>query len=159
MIGVVATHIGSGMDAYLIVGEPNARKSSVLRALTGCANRSVRDIRLASGLDVEMYARVSSLQESKTTPAQFINEASTKGPQTVVFCLWPFANPLPAAKCPDADGYIAAFQRAGWNLIACAVLGHTTYRPTMQRVRHFPAATGDPINVTAAAVRSHFRWL
>jgi len=146
------------MDAYFIVGEPNARKSSILRSLTGCANRSIRDIRLANGRNIRVYARVSSLQESETTPQQFIAEAGSKGVDAVVFCLWPYANSKKPAAYPDAASYVAAFQQASWNFIACAVLGGTRFRPNTPRVHTFPGAVVDPINVTAAAVRQHYRW-
>jgi len=37
------------MDVYAIVGNPHTRKASVVRSLTGCFNRSLRDIELVSG--------------------------------------------------------------------------------------------------------------
>ena len=53
------------MDAYILIGNANTRKTSVTRSLTGCFNRSVRDIQLqslrgASGqpLSVELDAHV-----------------------------------------------------------------------------------------------------
>jgi hypothetical protein len=37
------------MDVYLLVGNPRTRKSSLIRCLSGCFNRNVRDIQLLSG--------------------------------------------------------------------------------------------------------------
>ena len=146
------------MDAYLIVGEANTRKSSVLRSLTGCFNRSNRDILLTNGKKLAIYARVASLQESKTTPTAFIIEALATGQSTVIFCLWPGPNPLNPTSFPDAAAYVQAFQQAGWLFKAGAVLGGTPYRPATPRVANFSQVPLQPINVAASAVRSHFRW-
>lgn len=146
------------MDAYVIVGNANTRKSSVLRSLTGCFNRSIRDIIDSSGSVRQIYARVSSLQESETTPQDFIQEVSATGLTNVIFCLWPHANRKNAVLYPDAQAYITAFIQAGWQFQASAVLGTTTFQPATPCVAHFPAVTNQPINVTAQAVRSHFGW-
>ena len=50
------------MDAYLIIGNPNTRKASLVRSLTGCFNRSVRDILIQGAkTPVRFYARVGTL--------------------------------------------------------------------------------------------------
>lgn len=146
------------MDAYLIVGDANTRKSSVLRSLTGCFNRSNREILLVNQQQIDVYARVSSLQESKTTPADFIAEATATGQSTVVFCLWPGPNPDDPVSYPDAAAYVFAFQAAGWQFQASAVLGSTPFRPATPRVQVFPNTPAQPINVGAQAVRTHFGW-
>lgn len=146
------------MEAYLIVGEPNSRKSSVLRGLTGCFNRSIRDIQLTTGKNIELYARVSSVQESKTTPEEFLEEALSKKLGTVVFCLWPDANPQNPKLYPDADAYVSVLRGYGWNFVATAVLGPKSCPLPLPRVRHFPNVRTDPVNMSSLAVRLHFGW-
>ena len=148
------------MDAYFIVGTANTRKSSVLRSLTGCFNRNNREIALIGGGQLAIYARVSSLQESETTPQDFIIEASATGQTTTIFCLWPHAHPDPAkaALYPNAHAYLAKFISAGWSFQACAVLGTSTIVPATPRVGHFLNVPSLPINLGAQAVRSHFGW-
>ena len=34
------------MDAYILIGNANTRKTAVVRSLSGCFNRSVREIQL-----------------------------------------------------------------------------------------------------------------
>lgn len=147
------------MDAYVIIGNANTRKSSVLRSLTGCFNRSNRDIQLLSKINLRIYARVSSLQESKIEPKDFIKEVVATGQSSVVFCLWPHANAYDPARYPAADVYIAEFAKAGWVFQASAVLGASTFAPATPRPAHFPNAPSQPINVAAQAVRLHFGWL
>lgn len=144
------------MDAYVIIGEPNTRKSSVMRSLTGCFNRSIRDIRLLSGQQIQIYARVSSVQESKTTIQDFINEVRLTQCGHVMLCLWADANPYNRASFPDALAYLSAFHAAGWNIVKVAVLGNAQAIYPNQAV--FRGSQLDPINVTAHAVRLHFGW-
>ena len=60
------------MDAYILIGNLNTRKSSVVRGLTGCFNRSVRDIVPVGGKNaLRLYARVGALQETRTRPEDF----------------------------------------------------------------------------------------
>lgn len=146
------------MDAYVIIGDANTRKSSVLRSLTGCFNRSNRDIQLLSGSNLQIYARVSSLQESKTEPNDFIREAVATGQSSVVFCLWPHANPDDPSLYPAANVYIAEFVKFGWLFQASAVLGSSNFAPATPRPAHFPSVPSQPINVAAQAVRLHFGW-
>ena len=75
------------MDLYLIVGNPHTRRASVVRSLTGCFNRSVRDIELLSGkATLKLYARVGSLQETKTRPQDFVTEVAAARCRAVLRC-------------------------------------------------------------------------
>ncbi|MGA0569341.1 hypothetical protein ACO2Q9_01335 [Variovorax sp. VNK109] len=147
------------MNAFVILGDANTRKSSVLRSLTGCFNRSVRQVQLSSGSVLDIYARVSSLQESETEPQKFINEVAGTGQSSVIFCLWPHANSKNPLKYPDAHAYISAFTKAGWQFRASAVLGASPIRPATPRVAYFPTIVDQPINIGAQSVRQHFQWL
>ncbi len=147
------------MDAYIVIGNPNTRKSSLLRCLTGCFNRSVRDILPLGGRHpVRLYARVGALQETKTSFEDFAAEAERTRCTTVLCCLWPSASPISPAQYPDAKAYIASFKAAGWHIRSVAVLGQNSGEVREPSLRQFTHATTDPINLTARAVRAHFGW-
>lgn len=152
------------MDLYLLVGNTHTRKSSVARSLTGCFNRSVRDIALNSGRStLRLYARVGALQETKTTPEDFVAEVARQRCDAVLCCLAPGALPggPPGApqRYPAAGDYLDHFAQAGWRLCSIAALGQNSGGLRSPLLRHFPQASTDPINVTAQAVRKHFGWV
>jgi hypothetical protein len=147
------------MDAYIVIGNPNTRKASVVRSLTGCFNRSVRDIQPASGAaPMRVYVRVGSLQQSQKTADEFLAEAERSRCTTVLFCLLPSADPNEPGRYPDAQAYIAGFRAAGWRIRAIAVLGQNAGGVRSPNLRQFPQASTAPINATARAVRLHFGW-
>jgi hypothetical protein len=147
------------VDAYIVIGNPNTRKSSLVRSLTGCFNRSVRDIQPESGRHpLRVYARTGALQETRTGIDDFIAEAARSRCGTVLCCLWPSAHPTVPEQCPDALSYIAGFSAAGWRVVAIAVLGQNGGSVRSPNLRQFPLAPTEPINATARAVRAHFGW-
>ena len=145
-------------DAYLLIGNSNTRKASLLRSLTGCFNRSLRDIELLNGKPMRLYVRVAALQESRTDPADFIAEVGRARCTAVAFALLPEANPLDSERWPDAHAYIAAFKAAGWNLRRTALLGAHPIKPGLVDTARFPNVLHQPINTSAAALRAHFGW-
>jgi hypothetical protein len=154
------------MDLYLLVGNTHTRKSSVARSLTGCFNRSVRDIALSSGRStLRLYARVGALQETRTSPEDFVQEVARQRCDAVLCCLAPDAlATLPAApsarpQYPAASDYLEHFAQAGWQLRSIAALGQNSGGLRSPLLRHFPQAGTDPINATAHAVRKHFGWV
>jgi len=149
----------SNVDAYIVIGNPNTRKSSLVRSLTGCFNRSARDILPDNGKHpIRVYARTGALQETRTGIDDFIAEAARSRCSTVLCCLWPSAHPTLPEQCPDALSYISGFRAAGWRVVAIAVLGQNGGAVRSPTLRQFPQASTDPINATARAVRAHFGW-
>jgi hypothetical protein len=147
------------LDAYIVIGNPNTRKSSLVRSLSGCFNRSVRDILPADGSHaLRVYARTGALQETRTGIDDFIAEAGRSRCGTVLCCLWPSAHPIVPEQCPDALSYIEGFKAAGWRIVAIAVLGQNGGEVRSPKLRQFTQAPTDPINATARAVRAHFGW-
>jgi hypothetical protein len=146
------------MNAYLLIGGNHTRKSTLLRCLTGCFNRSVRDIELLRGGSVKLYARVAALQASRTEPGEFIAEVAATRCSDVALVLWPEANPLDAKRYPDAAGYIAAFQAAGWKIAKVAVVGAHPLALKLPGVARFSNVLHQPINTSAQLIRSHFGW-
>jgi hypothetical protein len=147
------------MDTYLVIGNSNTRKASVVRSLTGCFNRSLRDIQLANrDAPLRLYARVGALQESKTSAADFQQEVAGRRCGAVICCLWPSANPLDPMRFPGAEAYLEQFIAAGWTIRRIAVLGQNAGGIRSPLLRQFPQASTDPINLTAQQVRMHFGW-
>jgi hypothetical protein len=147
------------MDAYIVIGNPNTRKASLVRSLTGCFNRSVRDIQPLGGKPLlRLYARVGALQDGKTGPGDFIAEAGRARCNAVLCCLAPGANLDHAERYPDAQTYLAAFKQTGWRIRAIAVLGQNGGGVRSPNLLTFPQAPVAPINHTARAVRAHFGW-
>jgi hypothetical protein len=147
------------LDTYLLIGNPNTRKSSLARCLTGCFNRSVRDIqRLGDTAAVRLYARVGSLQDTRTTAEVFVAEAARTRSAAVLCCLLPDAHAIEPELYPGARHYLAAFRAAGWRVRAIAVLGQNGGGVQGPQLRQFPLAPTAPINVTAQALRMHFGW-
>ena len=147
------------MDAYVLIGNANTRKASVVRSLTGCFNRSVRDILpLDANAAVRLYARVGSLQDTRTRPADFVNEVARARCNGVLCCLSPNARPDEPSLYPDAQAYLDHFRAAGWRLCSIAVLGQNHGGVRSPVLRQFHLAPTAPINVTARDVRAHFRW-
>ena len=148
------------MDLYLIIGNSNTRKASLLRSLTGCFNRSVRDIQMQGiRAPVRCYARVGALQDSSTTAADLIAETARARCQAVVCCLLPSAQHRRGFEQPDARSYVAQWREVGWRIKAVAVLGQDGGGVRAFNLRQYPQAPTAPINETARAVRAQFGWL
>ena len=147
------------MDAYLIIGNPNTRRASLVRSLTGCFNRSVRDILPLGGKPaLRLYARAAALQETKCSAEDLLAEVIRARCSGVLCCLSPNAHADQPERFPDALGYLAAFKAAGWRIRAIAVLGQNGGGVRSPNLLTFPQAPIAPINHTARAVRAHFGW-
>ena len=148
------------MDAYVVIGNPHTRKSSLIRSLTGCFNRSLRDIQPLDAKPVlRLYARVGCLQDTRTPPEDFVAEVARLRCDAVLCAMSPGAYPGHDAALPGAAAYLAHFKAAGWRIRAIAVLGQNAGDVRSTALRQFPQAGTLPINVTAHAVRLHFGWL
>jgi hypothetical protein len=148
------------MDAYLIIGNSNTRKASLVRSLTGCFNRSVRDILIQGArAPIRCYARVGALQDTSTTVDDFIAEATRARCQAVICCLLPSALYKNGYDQVDAQTYATGFRDAGWHISAVAVLGQNGGDVRAPNLRQYPQAPTAPINVTAREVRAQFGWM
>lgn len=148
------------MDVYLIIGNSNTRKASLVRSLTGCFNRSVRDILIQGARSpVRFYARIGALQETRTTVEDFVAEVGRVRCQAVICCLSPAAALNSPTDRPDAQAYVAGFKAAGWRIKAVAVLGQDGGGVRASNLRQYPQAPTAPVNVTAREVRAQFGWV
>lgn len=148
------------MDAYLLIGNANTRKSSVIRSLTGCFNRSVRDVQLQTERKpVRFYARVGALQNTRTTVDEFVQEVARARCEAVLFCLSPEALRSDGYEYPDAQTYVAALRERGWRIKGVAVLGQDGGGVRAANLRQYILAPTAPVNVTARDVRAQFGWI
>jgi len=146
------------MDAYLIIGNSNTRKASLVRSLTGCFNRSVRDIQIqGTKAPVRFYARIGTLQDTRTSVDDFVAEVARARCQAVIFCLSPSTGT--GADAQDAQAYVSGFKAAGWRIKAVAVLGQNAGGVRAGNLRQYPQAPTAAINVTAREVRAQFGWV
>ncbi|MCK7495639.1 MAG: hypothetical protein MZW92_35045 [Comamonadaceae bacterium] len=68
-----------GCPASLIRRPQDPQVASILRCLTGCVARSLRDIQpVGGGPALRVYARVGGLQQTGTTPEDFLREVAAK---------------------------------------------------------------------------------
>lgn len=148
------------MDAYLIIGNSNTRKASLVRSLTGCFNRSVRDIQIQGvRTPVRFYARIGTLQDTRTSVEEFVAEVGRARCQAVIFCLSPSTGQGTGTTAQDAQAYVTGFKAAGWRIKAVAVLGQNAGGVRAGNQRQYPQAPTAAINVTAREVRAQFGWV
>lgn len=148
------------MDAYILIGNARTRKTSIVRSLTGCFNRSVRDIQLQDrDRAVRFYARVGTLQSTRTTAEEFAQEVNRARCEAAVFCLSPTAHRTDLLDYPDAKTYVAALRELGWNIQAVAVLGQDSGGVQAPNMRQYTQAPTAPVNLTARDVRAQFGWV
>ena len=147
------------MDAYILIGNANTRKTSVVRSLTGCFNRSVRDIQMQNEQrPLRFYARVGALQASRISLERFLTEVARARCEAVLFCLSPGANETDLEEFPDAATYVAALRELGWRIKGVAVLGQDGGGVRATNLRQYTGAPTAPVNMTARDIRAQFGW-
>lgn len=149
----------AALNAYIIIGNANTRKASLVRSLSGCFNRSVRDIVLQGDKRPQrFYARVGTLQDTRTSIEEFVQEVSRARCESVLFCLSPGAKP-DQPELPEATAYVAAFRKLGWRIKGIAVLGQNDGGVRAPNLRQYPQAPATPLNLIARDVRAQFGWM
>lgn len=148
------------MDAYAIVGAPATRKSTLIRCLTGCYNRNIRDILLTNEKKIQVYAVTNSLQATHLTSEIFMKESARTRCQAVLFGLWPNSHPANPIKYPDALTYLNDFMIDGWRVKKVIVLGDCDSHIYRQfDMLTLPDVDKEPINISAKKAREFFDWL
>ncbi len=166
------------MKVYLVIGDPNMGKTSVMRhlvAFTKGTRKSlltkklrVKHVNATIDIDISFYS-YQALQESGICPQKFIQfvKKQPKQPSNLILALRlkkTKANKNYPA-CPDADAYIQAFIKAGWTISKSVVLddsGNAKYpaRWKARSVLSRPAqGNPTPTNQLAANTRNHFGWM
>ena len=146
-------------DIYVIMGDRDVKKSSTIRALTGAARETVFEVATEEG-NIDVFIKLSSLQESGEEPEEFINEVTDGGYSHVLISLWIRQR---NEQLPDGLTYIHRFLDAGWNIRQIVVLGaeELPYElpQAVENVHYIPDAENMPTNQIAHQIREWWRWL
>ena len=149
------------MDVYIIMGDPNTKKSATVRALTGIYNKNVWEIETVGGSAFRMFIQVSSLQESGILPGDFVTSiGSISGITAVLVTLWIDRNPYNG--CPDGRTYISQFLGAGWTIREIVVLGRGSLPYSLPAGSPPPLHISNisrPANAIAHDIRNRWEWL
>jgi len=169
------------MNVYLVIGDADMGKSSVLRHLVGFSSGTGKSIRtkdlaivhgtIYSTIEISFYG-YQALQEHGDLPKEFIdlvNGLFKKDlPENLILALRLSATKKTSKvqACPDADAYIQAFLKAGWTIFKSVVLddsGKATYpkhwnaKSVLSRPPK-PQKTV-PTNKVADEARKYFNWV
>lgn len=148
------------MDIYVLVGNEATRKSTLIRCLTGCYNRNIRDIMFENGSSIRLYAVTNTLQAMHLTSEDFMKEAERTHCQAVLLEIWPKAHPANPIKYPDALTYLNDFLIDGWRIKKVVALGDINADVYQQfDVCHLPHVTKESINKSAQKIRQFFQWV
>jgi len=156
------------MDVYLIIGDKNTGKSSLIRCLTGCAQHGRGNFALTNGKTLSAYVVISALQkysvqfwQNSSSFIQYVqNDSKAKIIDknlipAVLVPLWEHSgNAYPAA-----SQYITAFENKKLTIVKTALLDSQTPVSNYPNCQVFSGVKNKPINITAAAVRQHFEWI
>ncbi len=164
------------MKVYLIIGDADMGKSSVMRHLVAFPKGNGKSIRtkvldtVQGAIQISFYG-YQALQEHGTLPQKFINliNRQFKGnlPDNLILALRLSATKKTSKvkACPDADTYIQAFINAGWTIFKSVVLddsGTATYpnhwnaKSILSRPQQVAPI---PTNKVANDVRKYFGWV
>ena len=164
------------INVYLVIGEPNMGKSTVMRHLVAFTGRNGGKALFEKELltsypqpFIISFYGYQALQESGISPREFIQfvQNQTKQPENLILALR--LNATNGKKntqaCPDADAYIRAFIKAGWTIFKSVVLdnsGNAKYPEDWNAlsVLSRPAQNAPiPTNRMAAYTRIYFGWI
>jgi len=152
------------MNAYIIIGNPSAGKSSLVRALTGIGKADTRLLATLSGMHFTLWAKDASLQEKRVSAQKFISDVVGKGVDATLCTLWPRSSTSKGIVYPDALGYIRDFQAVGWIVQPLVLLDHGSSTlsitpPPPVTARNFSNIQTAPFNSFAASVRVYWGWV
>ncbi len=148
-------------DIYIIIGGKNTRKSSTIRALTGAHSKGIYQIKTANNV-LDTYVQISSLQESKITPQDFIKTINSSNANHVILSLWINASKKYVNQHPHGVNYIDEFIKAGWEIKQITVLGAANLPNLPNNAPHpnyIQNAQNMPSNQIASQIRSIWNWL
>lgn len=152
------------MDVYVVIGAANARKSSLIRGLTGIGKspRAGWKVRHMSGKTIELWCRTAALQEGGAkmalSPSAFANKMRMLKPSAVLIALRVDG---PTYACED---YLRPLPK-GWRIAGAAFLGadgvlaRSRFSWRGPAIHSCPTAPNDPANLTSAAVRKVWGWV
>jgi energy-coupling factor transporter ATP-binding protein EcfA2 len=141
---------------YLIIGEKNSGKSSIIRALTGI--RISGKINIAIPTEVTFYVQLMSFQEeAMQNPSNAIKSLKKINCESNLCAL----RLNKTQNFPDAQTYIDALINEGWEIAGIIVLGENNLQ---QQFHQLCVHTINPpkeysINKNASKIRKWWSWL
>lgn len=163
------------MNMYVIIGEANTGKTTVLRHLMAFAHNcpitstdiNVRKIRTATGVDIDVGMQsYSALQEENVSCTDFTNYINklTKRPDNIIVALREKGCKRGPKKTGwNASDYIAHFTSAGWNVASIVVLDNSGIKkyasPNWQSIQSINNGIYIASNKVADDVSKYFNWI
>ena len=152
---------------WLLIGNANTRKSSMVRCLLGVDNPATEvEVQSVTGTVLHIRAFISAVQEKKSvSPEELLldlNDSHWKGQfKNLRNALVPLRYD-PAEGQPAAEFYAQALLDDGWSIKVVVSLGEPA-RPWLQNSGlpyiEIPNSTSLPSNAIAAQVRAAFGWV
>ena len=161
------------MNVYLIIGDANMGKTSVVRKLSGFYEKfetleehKLNDLRfnvttLSGEKRSVLLQTYDSLQELLITPEEIYELISKKKvpPQNILVCLRRKGTTIKKHKLPNAITYLEYFRNKGWNIEKVAFM-------SLEEGKSFPYEQSKtivndrktPIDKLAELVKKHFGW-
>jgi hypothetical protein len=133
----------------MIIGDPNVKKSSTARALSGAYRKGKYKIGTASGV-LSFYVQISALQESEISPNDFIQLINQIGVPNVLVTL----RIDPANGQPDWQTYVREFAAAGWIVRSTVALDRQVPNATITILNSITMAAND----IAHQLRRRWQW-
>ncbi|MBO6781713.1 MAG: hypothetical protein JJ899_00295 [Alphaproteobacteria bacterium] len=163
--------------AYVIIGNPESRKSSVMRALTGASGfapknlqNNVKQVALKDDRVIDVFVFISSMQEGEEgeyakSPGELIADCDEF--PYVLLPLW--VKEGKTKNLPDFKGYFDQMGQSGWIVENIAVLGHrkigssknnpfANYNMPAPTI-YLPHSASSPTNLTASKIRTAWGWM
>lgn len=144
------------VEAYVMLGNHNVRKSSSVRALTGAGSRGQRTVATNAG-NIDVWTEIRALQENSITSSQFITTVTNSG---VKYTLFPLRIDQ-LGQFQRGASYIQDFIAAGWMIRDIVVLGAAAQGlPAGTPNPNFiPQSPVTPANRIAAQIRAWWAWV
>ena len=152
---------------WTLIGGPNSRKESTIRALTGVARGNDIEVRLANGQSLPLWAHVQSLNgvegaaDAATWVKTLADDQMNAGPHVRLNLLVSFLIDPALKPGFQAQAYLEQMAAAGATLESIVTLGQAT--PSWVCALGVPFAdirdVSVPTNAIAAQVRSLWGWV
>lgn len=145
-------------EVQIIMGDPQVRKSSTIRALTGAFKSSPSKIKTNDGRVIDVFVQIRALQEEGIGPEDFIRKHDSD--EYILLCL----RIKGGRRNPNGLEYIEKFRSHGWNIKDICVLGREL-RDLPFRLPHDISAysikdsKSMPANEIACKIRERWEWL
>lgn len=146
-------------NVYVVIGDANTKKSSIIRALSGVDRRDNYLIEDLEGNTLNIFIQIRSLQESKISIQEFIDYITKQNIENVLVA-------LRKDRCnslPQGMDYLQSFVANSWSIQQIVVLGENQLPNLPQgcpQPNFFPNSADENIaaNNIAHEIRKIWNW-